>query len=247
MPSANDFAQRALQLLGVLDPTETPSSEDGELAFDVLNDWIDELGTQRQTIYYVTRTAHTLTASTPSYTIGSGGTINIARPLWIDDAGLILDTGASTPTEIPIRVLTDDERAQIPEKTLESSLVEGVWLDHNWSAGLARVFVYPIPSTSTTQLVLYTPTALTEFADQSTNYTFPPGYRTAIVWNLANELAPWYPAAKPDPRVEKKAADKLAWIKRANLRLSEVYIDRAILQRRGAYTVTASEFTSGRF
>lgn len=247
MPSSTDFSKRALQLLGVIDPTETPSSEDGELAHEVLNQWMDELGTQRQSIYYITRTAHTLVSGTASYTIGSGGTINIARPLWIEDAGLIIDTGASTPVEAPIRVLDDDERAQIPQKTLQSNYVQGVWLDHNWSAGLASVFVYPIPNVSNTQLVLYTPTALIEFADQSTNYTFPPGYRTAILWNLANELAPFYPSVKPDPRIAQKAAEKIAWIKRGNLRLSEVYVDRAIVQRRGSGTVTASQFASGNF
>ena len=247
MPSANDLGTRALQLLGVIDPTETPASEDSELYLDVLNDWIDELGTQRQSIYYELRTAHTLVSGTASYTIGSGGTINIVRPLWIERAGLIIDTTASTPVEVPIRVLTDDERADVPQKTLQSNLVMGVWYDHNWSAGLARVFVYPIPNVSTTQLVLYTPQALTEFADLSTDYTFPPGYRTAILWNLANELAPFYPSVKPDPRIAAKAADKLAWIKRGNMRLSEVYIDRAVVQRRGAGTVTASQFSSGIF
>ena len=249
MPSANDFGTRALQLLGVVDPTSTPSAEDANIAFEALNDWIDALATQRLSIYYVTRTAHTLVSGTASYTIGSGGTINIARPLWLEQAGLIIDTGASTPTEIPIRVLDDDERALIAQKTLQSSYVEGVWLDHNWSAGLARVFVYPIPNISTTQLVLYTPTAITEFANLSTDYTFPPGYRRAITFNLANELAPWYPSAQPDPRVGQIAKESLAWVKRANQRLSTVYIDRGATPRRGRMTTTVSpsQFASGNF
>ena len=247
MPSATDFAARALRLLGVIDPTETPSAEDAETAFDCLNDWIDQLGTERQSIYFITRTVHTLSNGTASYTIGSGGTINMARPVWIDNVGLIIDTADPTPVEIAIRLMTDDEWAQRSQKTLTSNLVQGIWYDHNWSSGLARIYVWPIPNLDSTQLVLYTPTALTEFADLSTDYTFPPGYRTAILWNLANELAPFYPAVQPDPRVAKKADEKLAWLKRANLRLSEVYIDRAILQRRGAGTVTNSQFLSGVF
>lgn len=247
MPSANDFATRALQLLGVIDPTESPSAEDALTAFNALNDWIDALATQRQSIFYTARTVKTLANGTATYTIGSGGSINMARPLWIDNAGLIINTADTYPVEVPIRVMTDDEWALRAQKTLPSSMLLGIYYDHNWSAGLGLIYVWPIPNVSTTQLVLYTPTALTEFADQSTDYTFAPGYRRAITFNLANELAPWYPSAQPDPRVKAIADESLAWIKRANLRLSEVWIDQAILQRNGRSTVTASQFMSGQF
>lgn len=247
MPSANDFIKRALQLIGVVDPTETPSAEDAELGLDVLNQWIDGLGTERQSIYYVARTVKTLASSTATYTIGTGGSINIARPLWIQNAGLIINTSDPVPVEIPIRVLTDDEWAQVAQKSLTSNLLLGIYYDHNWSAGLGLISVWPIPNVGTTQLVLYTPTALTEFANLSTDYTFPPGYRTAILWNLANELAPFYPSAKPDPRIAQKAADKLAWLKRSNFRPSEVYIDSSVTAGRRGSTVTNSQFLSGSF
>lgn len=234
MPSANDFAAAALKLIGIIDPTESPSAEDGETAFDVLNDWIDYLATQRQTIYFLTRTAHTLVSGTTSYTIGSGGTINIVRPMEIDHAGLILNTADSIPTEVPIRVLTDDEYEHWPQKTFQSSLSLGVWYDHNWSSGLGRIYPLPIPNVGTTQLVLYTPTALTEFADQGTNYTFAPGYRRAIRYNLADELLVHYPGATPPANLSAKAAESLASVKRPNLRLSHVVIDPALSRRTGS-------------
>lgn len=245
MPSANDFAGYALRLLNVIQPGEDPSSEDGQTAFDVLNRWMDWLGTQRQTIYFLTRTTQTLTASTASYTIGTGGTINIARPVWIDKAMLVLDTAASPTTEVPIRVLTDDEYAGWPQKSLTSSLPAAIWYDHNWSSGLGRIYPLPIPDVGTTQLVLYTPTALIEFADQSTVYTFPPGYRRAITYNLALELSLYYPAATAPPNLATFAADSLADVKRANLRLSHVVIDPALSRRGGL--MTEQRFTSGEF
>lgn len=236
MPSANDFAAASLRLLNVIQAGEDPSAEDGELAFDVLNRWIDWLGTQRQSIYFLTRTVHTLTASTASYTIGSGGTINIARPVWIDHAGLILDTSvaAADRVEVPIRVLTEDEYQQWPQKAMTSSLSSAVYYDHNWSAGLGRVYPLPIPNVSTTQLVLYTPTAVTEFADQSTDYTFPPGYERAIVYNLAHELMAYFPAGVPPANLPKLAVDSFADVKRANARMSHVVIDRALMAPRGS-------------
>jgi len=245
MPSANDFAAAALKLLGVIDPTEDPSAEDGETAFDVLNRWVDGLGTQRRTIYFLARTTLTLVSGTASYTIGTGGTINIVRPLWIDHAGLILDTGATTPVETSIRVFSDDEYEAWPQKTFQSTYAQGIWYDHNWSAGLGRVYPLPIPNVGTTQLVLYTPTALTEFADQSTVYTFPPGYRRAIVYNLAMELSAHYPGATPPQNLSKLAADSLSDIKRGNFRPSHVVIDGALTRRVG--TLSRMRFESGEF
>lgn len=249
MPSATDFGKRALQLLGVIDPTEDPSAEDGETAFDVLNDWMDTLATQRQSIYYVARTTKTLTNGTATYSIGSGGAINIARPVWIQNAGFVLDTTVTYPIEIPIRIFTDDEWASLTPKTLTSSVVEGIYYDHNWSAGLGLISIWPVLNVPSTQLVLYTPTALTEFADTSTDYTFPPGYKRAILYNLANELAPWYPAVTPDPRIATIAVSSLASIKRANWRPSEVRLDPALARtasnNRG--TVPPSQFASGSF
>ena len=244
MPSANDFTDQALRLLGVIDPTENASPEDAETGFDVLNDWIDALGLERQTIYTVLRTPHTLVSGTASYTIGSGGTINIARPIWIDHAGLILDTGASEPVEARIRVLTDDEYQHWPQKTFQSTFATGVYYDHNWSSGLGRVYPLPIPDVGTTQVVLYTPTALTEFADQSTNYTFPPGYRRAIRLNLALELSAHYPGAAPPQNLPQLAMQSLANIKRGNTRLSHVEIDPGLSGRRG---MTESRFLGGTF
>jgi hypothetical protein len=247
VPSATELCTRALQLAGVVSPVDTPSAEDLSTAFSALNDWIDALGTERLSIYYVARTVKTLANGTPSYTIGSGGSINIARPLWIENAGLVINTADTYPVEIPIRVMTDDEWASRAQKTLPSNLILGIWYDHNWSAGLGLIYVWPIPNVSTTQLVLYTPTAITEFADRTTNYTFPPGIRRMLLFNLANELAPWYPAAQPDPRVPTIATQSLHNYKRGNLRLSEVYVDRAISQQSGRSTVTASQFRSGNF
>ena len=79
--------------------------------------------------------------------------------------------------------------------------------------------------------------ALIEFADQTTDYTFPPGYRRMITFNLANELAPWYPVVQPDPRIAKIAAESIGNIKRANTRIPLAVFDRSLPmgQTRGAF------------
>lgn len=212
----------ALKQLGVLAAGETLAYEDAADGLERLNDWIDSLGTERLTIYRLLRTEKALGNGTATYTIGSGGAIDIVRPVWIERAGLIVDG-----YERPIRVLTDDERAAIANKSLTGQAA-GVYCDFAWASGLATLSVYPIPDADGTTLVLYTPQALTEFADLVTDYTFPPGYRRFLRTNLAIELAPEYGRAL-DPALVQQAIDSKADIKRANHRESELGIDPALV------------------
>lgn len=224
---AIELITAALKELGVVGAGETPSSDLTTDALSTLNLWIDSLGTERLTMFKLTRTTKTLAASTASYTVGTGGSINITRPLWIEAAGLVLDTTASTPTEIPISVFTDQEYAGIPQKTLTATQPSGIYYDHGWTSGLGIIYPLPIPTVGTTQLVLYTPTPVSEFADLSaTDYTFPAGYRRALTKGLAIELAPQFGASISDLLVQ-QAAESMADVKRSNFRLEELSIDPA--------------------
>ena len=205
---------------------------------------IDAWGLHNLTKYMLLRTATTLVSGTASYTVGTGGTINIARPTEIRNAGLILDTGATYPVEAPIDVLTDDEYAAWPEKTFQSTYAQGVYYDHNWSAGLGRLYPLPIPNVGITQLVIYTPVAIAEFADRTTDYTFPPGYEEALEYNLAVRLATPFGRDIPD-FVAMMARSSLAVVKRGNLRLSQVQVDTWRDTSQGS--MTASRFTGGTF
>lgn len=237
MPSGLEFITGALHDLGVLAEGEAPSGQEAADALIVLNQMADALGIERLILYEIVRTTQTLTASTASYTIGTGGTINIVRPVWIDHAGLVVDTTATPPVEIPISVLTDDEYARWPSKTLTSTQPYAIWYDYKWTAGLGTVFVLPIPTVSTTQLVLYTPgVAVAQFANLSTVYTFPPGYQRALRKNLALEIAPMFHAS-PSPLLVNQAIESKAAIKRANHRPSHIQCDPALVGPSGTWNI----------
>ena len=90
----------ALQDLRVLQVGETASANDAAYGLDRLNDWIDSLATEGLTVYSRARTLWTISAAT-SYTIGTGATINCARPtgpLAIDNVGF-QDTSVSPTIE----------------------------------------------------------------------------------------------------------------------------------------------------
>ena len=101
---------------------------------------------------------------------------------------------------------------------------------------MATISVWPIPDNSSCQLVLYTPTALSQFADLTTAYTFPPGYEEAMRYQLALRLAPEF-GVSITPEIFKLAADTYANVKRLNLSTTteELSIDAALLAEGGRY------------
>lgn len=219
--------------IGTLQPGEDPSASEAQDCLSRLNQWIDGLANQRQSIYYVPCTTKVLTASTASYTVGLGGDINIIRPLWIDRANLIYDNGATPATEILLRMYSDEEWQLVAQKSLTATYSTGVYYDYSYSAGLSRLYVWPIPTVSTTTLVLYCPQqALTHFADLTTDYTFPPGYERMLRTNLACEISPMFQVSVT-PDIRRQAIESMADVKRANQREYQLVLDNALTAKSG--------------
>lgn len=237
MPTGLGLIKGAMRATGILQQGDDPSGTEANDALELANAWIDGLATQRLTTYIIERTTKTLTANTASYTIGSGGSINIVRPTEITNVGLVIDTSASTPTEIPIALFTDDQWAAIPQKTLTAPLSEGIYYDHGWTSGLAIIYPYPIPTVNTTQLVLYCPTALTALV-LATTYTFPPGYERFFRLGIAREIAPEFGGVWTQ-LLQDQYEDAMGNVKRANQRMADLSFDPALVGRSGIYDINS--------
>lgn len=243
MPTVLKIITGSLMEIGVNASGELPQGPEGSDALDIFNDFVDALGVERLAMHAVLRTVKTLTSTTASYTIGSGGDINIVRPMWIQDAMLIIDTGATYPTEIPIDVLDDDAYAAWPSKTLQNTQSSAIYFDHAWAAGLGRIYPLPIPNVGTTQLVLYTPSEpIAQVASLDTVVTFPPGVRRMLRKNLAIEFAPSYPGCAVSPLLLKQAMDSKAAWKRANVRPMVMGCDPALVGSGGSWNINTGTF-----
>lgn len=234
--TARDIITSALRSIRVLGVGDVLLVEDANDALLRLNDWLDALALERMTMPYVVRTTKMLANGVASYTIGVGGDINIIRPTHIESAGLIQDTTVPTPFEKPIEVWTDQRWQGCRQKTLESTYPTAIYYDHNWvdptssGNGLARLYLWPIPiDCGLTQLVLYTPVALREFATLDTDYTFPPGYRRFIRSNFAQEIASEYGKQLTPDQIQAAKLSK-AQIKRGNVRPVEARVDPALIR-----------------
>lgn len=236
--SARDLITRAMREIGVLGARQQPVPDDLAFGLDALNAWVTDLDTQRATIFVVKREVFPLTAGTASYTIGPGGTWNTIRPLRIDGVGLVLDRTQSLPVEIPLGLpASDAEYRRVVAKTLSTSYPSLVYYDHGFEgAGLARIYVHPIPNQNNSDVVLYLPRPMQQFADLSTLYAFPPGYERAIETNLAIELAPAF-EKDPPPALVIKAERAMASLKRSNRRPRILRVDPAVTGRVAPYNV----------
>jgi hypothetical protein len=128
----------SLQDLRIIQTGETASADDSTFALSRLNDWINSLATEDLTVYTITRKTWTLSTAA-SYTIGSGGTIDVARPtgpMAISNIGF-QDTSVSPVIEYNLGpVLTEDGYAAIAQKALTSVYPQNFYYNPTYTSGL---------------------------------------------------------------------------------------------------------------
>ena len=213
----------SLQDLRIIQTGETASADDSTFALSRLNDWINSLATEDLTVYTITRKTWTLSTAA-SYTIGSGGTIDVARPtgpMAISNIGF-QDTSVSPVIEYNLGpVLTEDGYAAIAQKALTSVYPQNFYYNPTYTSGLGVIIPYPIPTSTTLQGVIYVQTPVEEFTALSDTIALPPGYRRFLRLGLAKELSSAFDAGLT-PELQMAAMEAKADIKRANMRLSDL-------------------------
>jgi hypothetical protein len=215
--SGGELVTAALKLLAVYGAGQELSAEDMADGLDRMNAFIDSLSLQPLTMSKMLRTPKTLASGTATYTLGSGGDIDIVRPFTIERAGLITNTADATPIEIPIHVFTDQEWARIPQKTLTSGLIRGIWDNRSFDSDeRTTLSVWPVPDVGTTQLILYTRVAVTTL-EEDTDVDLTPGLREVLEYQGAIRMAPYWDT-EPSPDVRRIAKQAMGYFKGSNLR-----------------------------
>lgn len=233
MATARDLITKALQELGVLAAGEVATAVEADDGLLALNRLLDAWAAERLQIYTVTRTTWTITPNTDpnQYTVGTGGVVNVARPVFVSDGHVgFVDTSTSPSTEYPLVMLTEAAFAGIPVKGLTSTYPTRFY--YNPTYPLASLRLFPVPTSATLTGVLYAPQQVAQLAALTTAVSLPPGYERMLLKNLAIELAPSYERFV-SPTLAKQAADAKAIVKRANKRLRDLSIDPgAVVQGR---------------
>jgi len=192
---------------------------------DMLQAMLDSWSLDRTKCYQILQENFALTGGTGTYTIGSGGTFNTARPTKIVGA-FIRD---SSNLDSKVRVVPYDSYDGIVNKNVSGSYPAWLYYDQAYSAvSLATINLYPLPKAG---LTLYIDSAkqLQTFANITTALLMPPGYQRAIEFNFAIESAPGLKSVPPE--VVKIAKESLAAVRGVNLPDTIARMDMGIVRR----------------
>ncbi len=216
----------ALSELGILAAGETMSAADGALVVRVANRLVDLWAAKRLMIYSPQLvTTWTMVSGTQNYTVGTGGTVNVARPDLINDIRF-KDTAPTPNVEYPLRKYTDEDWQRVTLKTMQAVFPLAWYYNPTYPTG--TLTFWPVPTSGTLQGQLYAPSAISAFTDTNTSIDLPPGYREALVTNLAVMLAPSFTTAAK-PQTVQMAEDALRTIMAVNHRPVELATEASLL------------------
>ncbi len=213
--NAKDIATAILQKLVIIGPTATATNAQARTVLDAINDMIDGWANEKLMVYAVTDEDLTLTANQSEYTIGADGSpdFNTVRPLEIATDTMLTDTSGSNNIDYPVQVKTiHDYRTQYGFKS-STGRPYSIALDPQYPN--AKLLLYPAPDSAYT-LKLRSHKALTGFDKLTTDFSFPPGYKRAIIYNGCMEVAPNW-GKEPSSIIIKHAMTSKAQIKQNNI------------------------------
>ena len=183
--TARDLITRSLRIINVVASGETPDANDASDALLAFNHMLDMWSADRLLAYLVQEVGpFSLTAGKKDYTIGSGGEINTALPIFIEYAF----TRDSAGIDRPCNIISGEEYADIPLKTVGQTFPAGAW--YFVTAPLGQMHFYPVPTALTLYLGVWQ--AFTEFSTLDDTIVFPAGCESALTYSLAEILAPEY-------------------------------------------------------
>lgn len=234
MAQANDFITRGMKALGSLGRTEVPSAQDFTDGLYCYNQLLESWSTEGLMSYATLQRSFSLTANTQSYTIGSGGVINVDRPIDITQAFVRDSNGQDHPLTIVSREVWNN----IGLKTNTSEYPHTLFYDSTYPLGV--IYVFPVPTAART--VFYDSVLNQVTASTGTvSISMPPGYERTFVSNLALELmANGFPCLLNDRQLAaliKAAQEGKANIKRANIKEVLSALDPALTAHGGVYNI----------
>ena len=228
MTTANDLIARSLRIAGALGAGETMDSDEAADGLTALNTMLDSWRIKRAMVYHIKEEEFTLVAGQSVYTIGTGGNFSTTRPDKIEYA-YIRENG----NDYYMEVVTVDAFKRITNKTVSSDLPDHLYYETEYPLG--KIHIYPEPSQANL-IYLNTWQILQSFATLTEEIALPPGYERAIVYNLAEEIAPEF-GVELSAGASKIANESKQNLVRINARPVIAKIDSAITGRGDRYNI----------
>lgn len=220
----------AMMDIGVLADGEAPTASQAAGALRKLNNMIESWNIDELMLYGHTSHVMPFVANQSVYTVGTGGSINIDRPDYIEGA-YIRDTTlpAANVQDIPLYIYNDQEWDDVAFKSMNSAYPNyGIYIYYDFP--LIKLYPLPVPNSSQYQLVIWVKGQITSFSTLTQQVQLPSGYKRALTSNLCIEIAPSYSLGVPDDirMIARNSKDDL---RVKNFQLSELVLDPRICSR----------------
>lgn len=176
MPSAQEFLNSTLRLIGVLASGESPSVSESDDALSALNQMLAGWSMQQAPVYEL--------KMQPVDLNGSEAYILDERPARIKTAV----SWTSLGVQKGVSIVDSNGWAGVADRTRTGAFAESLFYDGGFPQG--TVYISPKPSSGKLELWCYMP--LTEVASLGAQINFPPGYEHTIRFALAEVLASEY-------------------------------------------------------
>ncbi len=238
MTTPSDIILQALKKAGVIGSGQPASAEDFNDAFLDLNDMMAQWLRERWLVWDL-RTVSFVSTGAQSYTIGTGGNFNVARPDRIESAYLRqLNNTSINYVDYPLEILESrEDYNKISLKTL-GTFSRYIFYQSSYPIGL--LYPWPLPQASLYELfVSIKDPALMVFTSLAETIAMPPEYIAAIKFNLAVRLRVNYQLPQRDDLIV-LADTSLNTIRNANAQVPRLMMP-SDLTRKGNYNIYSDQ------
>jgi hypothetical protein len=229
-----DIIKRSLRMLSVLATKEQPDAEEANDAFSVLNMMIDQWSNEKLMMYVMDSVLFPIVAGQATYSIGPTATDWVwPRPLRFEKA-FVRFLNATIPTDYALEQIPNNRWQEIFQKTIQTNYPYFFRYLQDWPNG--QIDIYPKP-TLNLQFGALAWQQIPHFDSLVQVISLPPGYESALAYNLAIEIAPEY-GLDPDQVMAAKAKETKLNIMRTNHETLLLSSDIALLTH-GIYSIYA--------
>jgi len=198
--NADEIVTKALREIRVIGAADAAQGEDMTLGLETLNQILDDWNSEQRAVYASTILTFTLTPDLQPHTIGPTGATWTAdqRPEAIEAANLVADD-----IRYPIRIRDAAWWMSLSAPEASAEIPSDLYYEKAWPNGIIRFA--GVPSVAS-EVELLTRQLLASLA-LSDEFTLPPGYRSALVYTLAEQLiGPFKAELTPDLVMKAKAS-----------------------------------------
>jgi hypothetical protein len=226
MTTVTQIITLALKDINVLGTGETASADDTADCLATLNQMIGQWQVQKMYVYAQKEASFSADGS-QTYTIGTGGAVNVALPPTIDAAFYRVNS-----VDTPITVLTSFEDFENIAVKSVTGIPDALFFQRIYPLG--TLHVWPQPSTGTIHLI--TRQTLTSYTSLTNDLTLPDEYVLAVRYSLAELIAPSYGATVSN-EIKLLAKSARTILKRNNLNVPRLGVPASVLTN-GRYSIT---------